>query len=240
MRVLLAAPTSKFKDYCFEDWAKMVRNLSYPNLDIILVDNSEDETYYHKILEAGLLCFRVPPKGHVSHYITQCQNIIREYFLAGGYDFLFSLETDVFVPQNIVEYLVGYQAPVINVSYLVTQDGKDTMCMQGMTRAGKANRVKLMTFGEAFDIYDGEIKEINQCGHDDFRMLGTGIGCTMIRRDVMEEIGFRVDSKKGLAVFSDTYFHVDLQQNQISNLIDTSLVVEHRRGDWSGIINNIN
>jgi hypothetical protein len=233
MRVLLAAPTSSLKDYCIDDWAKMVRNLTYPNLDILLVDNSADETYYHKILEAGLLCFRVPPTQHPVDFITNCQNIIREYFLRGKYDFLFSLETDVFVPKNIIEYLIAYQAPVINVSYMVTQDGKDTMCIQGRTGTANSNRVKLITFNEAFHLYDGQIKELNSMRIGcDFQMMGTGIGCTLIRADVLEEMGFRVDKRKGLAVFSDTFFHLDLQQRQISDLLDTSLVVEHRRQDW--------
>lgn len=233
MRVLLAAPTSNLKDYCSDDWIKMVRNLSYPNLDIILIDNSKDETYYHKILKAGLLCFRVPPEGSPVTFITKCQNLLRDYFLGGQYDFLFSLETDVFVPKNIIEYMIGYQAPVLNISYHVTQRNRDTMCIQAMTATGKSNRLKLLNYNEAFDMYDGNIKELSSCGYEDFKVMGCGIGCTMIRSDVMEEIPFRVDEQRGLAVFSDSYFHMDLQKKNITDLIDTTITVEHRRQDWN-------
>ena len=236
MRVLLAAPTSNHKDYCFDDWCKMVRNLSYPNLDILLVDNSADESYYNKILEAGILCFRVPPEGAPPQFIAKCQNCIRDYFLAGQYDFLFSLETDVFVPKNIIEYMIGFQLPMLNISYHVTQRDKDTMCIQGMTKTGKSNRLKLLGYNEAFDLYDGEIKQLNSMSiGEEFQVTGTGIGCSLIRSDILEQQGFRVDAKKGLAVFSDSYFHLDLQRAGITDMLDTTIVVEHRRQDWKNL-----
>lgn len=237
MRVLLAAPTSDKKDYCSDEWIEMVRNLSYPGLDILLIDNSKDEQYHHKFLEAGLLCIHVRPEGNAMDYITECQNVIRDYALQNKYDFLFSLETDVFVPKNIIEYLISYDAPIINVSYFVRTGAETTLCVLGVLKNRAFKRTKLVNPEEAFALFNGQVRMIDEfMVGPDYEMFGNGIGCSLIARDVLEKIKFRVDRKVGLTAFSDSFFHMDAYLMGIPNVLDTSLLVEHKRQDWNSNI----
>ena len=57
-----------------------------------------------------------------------------------------------------------------------------------------------------------------------------GIGCTLIKRKVMEQIKFRIE--KGQAGHSDKYFYMDLWAKGINNFVDTSVFVRHFNSDW--------
>ena len=41
-RVLISAPTALAKKYCFEEWLDNVMQLSYPNFNVVLFDNTND------------------------------------------------------------------------------------------------------------------------------------------------------------------------------------------------------
>lgn len=42
-KVLIAAPTSAYKHYCFEDWLDNALKIQYPNFKIVLFDNTSDD-----------------------------------------------------------------------------------------------------------------------------------------------------------------------------------------------------
>ena len=48
-KILLALPTSSHKDYCLNDFTKMLKSLTYPNLHIYIVDNSKDKNHVLKL-----------------------------------------------------------------------------------------------------------------------------------------------------------------------------------------------
>ena len=53
-KILVGCPTSFHKEYCLNEYAKSVKELSYNNYDILLVDNSSDDNYLDKIKSYGL------------------------------------------------------------------------------------------------------------------------------------------------------------------------------------------
>ena len=48
-RILIGCPTSYHKEYCLERYITGLKNIQYPNFDILLVDNSDNDEYYKKI-----------------------------------------------------------------------------------------------------------------------------------------------------------------------------------------------
>ena len=42
-KVLISCPTAVVKNYCFEAWLKNVMNFTYPNYQVYLCDNTNDE-----------------------------------------------------------------------------------------------------------------------------------------------------------------------------------------------------
>jgi hypothetical protein len=77
-----------------------------------------------------------------------------------------------------------------------------------------------------FDIYDdadfvdGTVKQV----------FHLGLGCVLIRRDVLEKIKFRY--VPGVEVFPDSYFAEDCYRNKINIWAHTGLICEHRNQDW--------
>ena len=231
-KILLAAPTSDKKDYCFDKWADTVLNLDYPSYSVMLVDNSHDEEYYHKILDRGIYCIHVKPEGNVVDYITDCQNLIRYYVLKGGYDYLFSLETDVFPQRDTLLSLVLNNKPVVTAPYLVQYKGGDpTICWLDANdqHIGKNSylQTRLVDTKETLHRVTGKLVKVFACG----------IGCTLIHSEVLREIPFRSEvadneTRMDKSVFSDSLFYIDCMKKKIPCYLDTSLLVRHEYSGW--------
>ena len=113
-KVLVGCPTSHHKDYCLDRYVKSVNTLSYPNYDVLIVDNSETDEYYNKIKEKGLPVLRLEKYyEHARTRLTKSRNIIREKLLEGDYEYFLSLEQDVIPPRDIIETLLKSKKKVI-------------------------------------------------------------------------------------------------------------------------------
>ena len=59
-KVLIGAPTAAPYAYCLEEYVTRVKNLTYKNYKVMLVDNSEKETYDKVIEKQGILAAKYP------------------------------------------------------------------------------------------------------------------------------------------------------------------------------------
>jgi len=226
MNILVAAPTSDKKDYCLDVYARQVQSFTYIDYDTFLVDNSKDPKHIEKIWDLGIDAERVEPKGSPLEFITESQNIIREKVLSEGYEWLFMLETDVFVPLSILDYLMMYSNPVHTFSYFI---GNSALCLQGITTMS-GNKRGMRIPAEVGDSLFGSIKPIHEYKIGmDFDVYATGIGCTLIHRSVLKKVKFRTGNQK--EVFSDSYFYLDLKRLGISPVLDTTIIPAHYRSD---------
>lgn len=220
-KILLSAPTSIIKDYIFLDWYLYVSNLTYQNYDIYIVDNSHDFTYHQELRRFGIDIDYVNPKGKKSvDYITESQNLIREKFLKGNYDYFFSLEVDIFPPRNIIEKLLSDKKDIVSVPYFLSSGYNTYFITQYFF---KDKRGKLFSdipdFEYAFDKFRGDVHQ----------SYANGIGCTLIKRHILEKLKFRTNGK----VHSDTLLYEDIFKIlKIPNFIDTSTILVHHNSDW--------
>ena len=103
-KVLIGTPTYEGKSYCLTEWINRVLSILSTDQDIklVLVDTSEDENYALRIRNLGVECIRVKPASSNIETICKARNEIYRIALRGGFDFLLSLEQDVFVidPKN--------------------------------------------------------------------------------------------------------------------------------------------
>lgn len=235
-KIFLFAPISDQKGYCLEEWLTQITNFSYPNYQIYLVDNSKDPEYHKDLAKRyNIEIDYVQPIGQALEYITASQNRCRDKFLESDCDYAFSLECDQFVPLNIMEYFMLYQLQLHNIIYLVRKMDDTTFCLQNETALiGEKIVIRgmLQDFLMGFYFLDGTVRELGRFQLGRFQSCcATGIGCTMIRRDVLEKIKFRIDMNKKV-VFSDTFFHEDARKNGIRNYLDTRFTVRHERSSW--------
>lgn len=223
MSILIAGHTNDKKDYCLDLYVRQLLSFSYPSYEAFVVDNSKSICHIEKIWEYGIDSVRVEPEGSPSEYICQSQNIIRDKVLYEGFEWLFLLDSDVFVPLNTLEYLMIYGNPVHTFAYFIN-DSCSALCLDSLTQ----ERGRLDSLTGDYKIKE-KVEPINEhrLGMT-FDVYATGLGCTLIHRDILKEIDFRTENKK---VFSDNYFFYDLKRLGVKPVIDTNIIPAHYRSE---------
>jgi hypothetical protein len=173
--------------------------------------------------------------------LAECQNKIRDRFLEGDYEYLFILESDVFVHKDWIQYAVSFDAPVYTATYpiKVKRYNIPTMCVQylhKLVHRGITKQLSNSLIVPPTLRLPAEVKPIthfkigsNMC------LTHTGVGCTLIRRDVVKYVPFRIDVgndlKTGNMTFSDTFFYTDCLIKRIEVLFDNRYICEHIK-EW--------
>jgi hypothetical protein len=141
--------------------------------------------------------------------------------LKGDFDYLLTIESDVMPPADIVEELLLQDCDVVCAIYFIGKGDGNRLINFELDDSFGMNVNRNIFLGEGFHQYGtGKTKSCN-----------CGLGCCLIKREVVEEIPFRVE---GCGVHNDSFFGVDCFQNGIElKVID--LIVEHQNTDWSGI-----
>ena len=224
-RILLGAPINKRKAYILDEWLAFILTLTYPNLSILLVDNSADPTWHKSIISKGFDVRYVAPKGRPEAYIAKSQELIREYAIKNDYDYIFSLECDNFCPANTIELLLAHRLDNVNVPYFLKEGVETTIGVQLMgINQPTYRRYDVMPTSINMDYINGRLR--------------TGIpsiGCSLFSRKLFEGQPFRVESDQ-LGKFSDSFWHYDSINRGITPYVDTSLFSTHKRNQqWHKI-----
>lgn len=230
-RVLLAAPTSIHKDYCVHEWATLIKNLSYDNYEIYIVDNSPEQRTIWS--ELGIKNDWISPKGKTSQqFITESQALIRHYFLNNEFDYLFFLESDLFPPIHILDYLVALNKPVAGCPYFIYKGDETILMNQEINTLIGSGLTRNYSIDESYNFFDGTLK----------RAFAIGFGCVLIKRDVLELIEFKFKDSKNIVndtdsfSHADSFFYADCFMKNVPVYLDTSIVIEHRNQDWKKIL----
>jgi len=229
-KVLLAAPTSSSKNYCFIDWWLNLKRFTYPDLDILLVDNSVGLDNMEYLEKFGVRVMHVNPGNRTTQeFITESQNMIRDVILNEGYDYWFSLESDIFPQQtDVIERLMAHALPIVSAPYFIGQGKESELLIGYLVKSFVAKNAAfgiVLPMKYSFLLMDSTVKEVNQCG----------IGCSLIKREILENTPFRFE--KGEVAHADSFFYTDLFYQGIPAYLDTSIRVFHENQDW-GLIHN--
>lgn len=111
-KVLVTCPVYDGKEYCFQKWVNMAKSLTYPNYDILVVDNSKTEDFYNKYkdqIPMIHLTFGPEEKDDNMYRVCRSMNEVRKHFLKGGYDYWMNIEADNIPPPDVIETLMKYQ-----------------------------------------------------------------------------------------------------------------------------------
>ena len=190
-------------------------------MDILLVDNSKDENAHLivKDFNPDIEVVYSPFGGTTRKSQCDAYNLIRQRFLDGDYDYLMVIESDLIPHESIIEDLMANNKDICGAVYFI--HGEDQVTEEAPKGGvpcvttgkfpwnGACFRESFMDWSEI----NGELRET---------MGGCGLGCTLIKRKVLEEIEFRWDT-----CHADTYFHRDAHRKGFSTWVDTRFIIPH-------------
>ncbi|MBM3199757.1 hypothetical protein FJZ53_02380 [Candidatus Woesearchaeota archaeon] len=225
-KILVGCPTSFHKEYCLDKYAEGIKALTYKNFDVLLVDNSKDNTYFEKIKKTGLPVIKGPWfEGAMDRIITS-RNILRQKALDKGYDYFFSLEQDVVTPPDVLERMIKHKKKIVTGVYFAHNTMPD----------GSAPLIPLV-----YKMVDEKTLAMAPINEEEFNsnklieVVSAGLGCVLIHRDILKEVTFRYENK----VFDDRFFFIDCYRKGFKVFCDTSVKCKHfilnRPYPWSVI-----
>lgn len=225
-KVLVCAPTSASKAYADEMYFGQLKNLTYPNYDVFLCDNSKDRDYVKKIQQQGFKCSHIQPHAQkeIGDVIAQSHEECRQYAIKHKVDAMLMWEGDVEAPTpNVIERLMSHNVDVAGGIYPIQQGEDSCFFIQVKEEHPPAyDHAMPYTLDKGSDLFfiDGTLKKV----------FSIGLGMLLISSRVFTKVPFRF--VKGQNLFSDTYFALDCYSREIPIYADTSLQCKHNNKPW--------
>ena len=254
-RVIVGCPVSNYHLYCTEEYLNALKSLTYKSFDILLVDNSRQDTFFKDLIKRGINTVRIPFSENPRIRIVESRNILRQKVLGGNYDYFLSLEQDVIPPKNIIEIALSHKKDILSGVYC------------GNIKVGNQVRILPLVYkfppesrlNEAKQIIDssnlGQLKaEANSSYLDMVKAYYTieeiekeksptkvhscGLGAVLISINVLEKIEFRYSEKYG--GFDDVWFCEDAKENGFEIYADPRIKCKHliknRAWHWKNLL----
>jgi hypothetical protein len=223
-KILIGVVTAKIKDYCWSDFKSQLKWLENKGFDIYIVDNSQIPT------TRGFKSKWIKPSATFQETTLECMNEVRSYFLKGKYERLWILESDVFINEEGLERLLKMEGDVCNLTYSMNLErfnGEVSLCIQATDM--KLFQSRMVTPDESRAILMNGVVQLGVAAVDGKVLTHTGYGCTIINRNVVEKIPFRLgNSNNDKKPFPDSFFHLDVLEAGYKNLLDTDYLPSHR------------
>ena len=223
-KVLVFTPTYDGKEYCRKEFVENVMKFTYPNFEFLMIDNSKKGNYYHKLSKNGVPVVKVPRGNSSREGLAAAQNYARKKALDEGFDYVLSLESDIFPPKDIIQRLLKNWKPVVGALYYIGGVGKSPKrpCVFVVKNDG-SNGTRLINSEEHSKLLGvGGLHRIH----------GMGVGCTLIDVSVLKNRVFWTDERFSNK-HSDVYFYMDLWNSKVPVFVDYDIDVRHENSDWN-------
>ena len=222
-KILISAPQSNKKDYCFEEWIKNVKNFTYPNCNIHLSDNSDKQDYAKYMSEEhGIDVTYVTNdknRNSLMQRIADGHNASAQHTLDNGYDYLLHLETDVFPPEDVIENLLFTGKKCIGALYHILWDVDRQLMVRFIEPKG--DEIRVVTDGRHnWKWVDGKIHKVFSCG----------LGCVLIHKSILKKIKFR--KVEGINHFPDTLWAYDMHFANLPIYLHSGIFCYHQNSHW--------
>lgn len=220
--VLIFTPIYDGKEYSLEKFLKTVDNFTYPNFRHILIDNSKELDFYNRLKESGREVYHVERGANTREAIARAENFGRRYAIDNGYDYILSLESDIYAPPDVIQRLMVHGQDVVTALYMIGNDEVSIPCITIPKWVEELNSygTRLLTQEEGAKVPNSGLIEVH----------AGGFGCCLIHKRVFKEVVFTYDPR--YMGHSDIYFFNDLFRKGIKTYVDTNVFCEHDHSDW--------
>src|SRR3989344_4047349 len=206
-KILVGCPVSDYHLYCTEEYLNTLKSLTYKNYDILLVDNSKEDSFFNYLIRKGINAARISFNENPRIRIVNARNLLRQKVLDDNYDFFLSLEQDVIPPKKII----------------------DSSKLKGLRQETGSQYLEMVKAYYTIEELEREKPptKIHSCG----------LGCVLIRRNVLEKVKFRFSEKYG--GFDDVWFCEDAKSNfeiYVDPRIKCKHLIKNRPWDWRDLL----
>jgi GT2 family glycosyltransferase len=256
-KVLLACPTSQRHEHLLDEWLESLNQFNYP-IEVFLVDTTPETDEYFKKLQTKIVqeklinVIRFPwdYSNHIVQHLSYAREKIREFFLAGNYEFLMSLDDDVFLPKWGIERLISYNKDCVGFYYHIYPEDRVPLIMKsGEIIMGKG--LEFYSF-EEIDIYKDFIERMAENKLTDaekfliphiikdkyfpqlFNPYAVGLGCLLIKRNVLENVPFRTHDT--FIFGEDLWWFNEARDKRFEFWCDCRTRCIHKNTEWNSVL----
>jgi len=231
-KVLVGSAVYYHKKYILDRFLNRIAELSYPNCDVVLVDNGKTKKYLNHIKKRWQLIHEPKPKlilkydawcDDVRFRMQTAHNEIRRTFLFGDYSHLLLLDQDIIPPIDIIERLLAHKVPVVSALYKIYMRRDE---IEGDDKWVWENHPAIPTLVRGQMTREPFPKSMENTGLHEWRGV-FGFGCILIEKEVLQRVGFRYAN-----VFPDMVFYKDIRWRNFKAYIDSDVMCEHCPSEW--------
>lgn len=222
-RVLVGAPVYDGHKYCIKRYLDRVKNLTYPNYDIFLADNSKDNKFFKWLVKQKIKVVKSKWDPNPFVRLTQARNCVVDYFMSRNYDYLMSIDTDTIVPRNAIEKLLKHKKDIVGfLCHIGFKNRKHFIYVPAILKSGHI--VYQGRRGLRFESWEN-VKKMKPLQ----KVYGTTIGCALIKREIFQTIRFRYTPF--FNVGEDVWFFAEANQKGFEFWLDKTVKVIHLNKD---------
>lgn len=224
------------KGYCREALINNIKSqTAWQNNEIVvfLIDNARRNYGYLYPEWMNYAHQPLPKTDHsIREVLAEQRNMLRKQFLKMDYEYFFSWESDVILPKRALEQLLqdyilkGDEVGVIT-AINVHHTGEDTNLPIAITN--KDTPRKELHRNVTWD----DVLEAHNKTSGYLTITGSGVGCSLIKKEVLEKVRFRVELDKG--AYDDMFFSKDVTREGYEQVMDCRIIADHRQGGWEGV-----
>lgn len=217
-KVLVGAPVYGGMKYCINQFIESIKNFSYKNYEILLVDNSDGDELFNELKEKGLNVIKDRnPEEFKMKRVVSSRNIILSYALENEFDYILMMDSDVIAPKNVIEELLSCNKDIVSGLYSAyfTVNGK-TKLLPGawaLLTEEEFNEVK-----ENYNLPEHIKSRFDMPRHltkeeaDSNSLMGVfmpSAGCMLISRNVFEKVRYGSLEEYGKIKKADDLFFIE-------------------------------
>jgi len=220
-KILVGAPVYSNKKYVTPYWIESVKNLTYPNYDVLVVDNSKSSTKFEdSFTKNGIHLIKSEPHENPFRRVAEARQKLNDYAVLGGYQHLLSVEQDVIIPPGLLEILLAHNKQIIGAPYIVSSHtDENRRHIDYIVSASKLDKV--LDRIDGVDVNEWYLtEEIKDRGL--IQVKSCSLGCTLVSTRVLQQIRVRFNPTINRA--DDSYFFQDCHDQGIPVFLDTSLL----------------
>ncbi len=223
-KVLVGCPTYEGMNYCLAEFINRIKELTYKNYKILIVDNSDKGEFFEKLKKIeGIELIRDTNGKTNMDKLVNSRNRIIDFALMENYEFILMLDQDVIPPKNVIEELLACNKDVVSAlyyNYFMSGGRGESLPVAWMpvTKEEFEEMKKRVTFPSSvksnLDLRRHITEEEASSGNV-LEVMHPSAGCILIKRKVFEKIRYGLLDLGGInAKTSDDIFFIKKASEQ--------------------------